>query len=124
PFAGAVAQLTNLAKDPSFEYDTAGSAPAWWVANVSGTAASTFQVQTGWSAGGTRSLRYTVTLPASGTSYGGTPQGTSGMPVTAGTSYAVSAMLNVLSNTGGATANVYVQWFNAGGTLLSQTAYP
>lgn len=124
PCSGPVAQLTNLAKNPSFEYDTVGAAPAWWVANVSGTAPSTFQAQNGWSARGSNALRYTVTLPASGTSYGGTPQGTSGMLVTAGSSYAFQATLNVLENSGGATCNVYVQWFNSSGTLLSQTAYP
>jgi glucose/arabinose dehydrogenase len=105
----------NLITNPSFETDTSG-----W--SYSGDAPTTMARQTGWSASGAASLRYTATVGTKG--WSGAEFGyRGGMSVTPGTTYAMSAVVNVLSLTGAQKVGGYLSWWDANWNWLGQSAF-
>jgi hypothetical protein len=57
----------NILYNPSFEYDTVGQAPAWWLEYTqNGPTEKTFQVSETWAALGKKSLHVIATLKGSG----------------------------------------------------------
>jgi hypothetical protein len=106
---------SNLITNPSFETDTSG-----WT--YSGDAPTTMARQTGWSASGAASLRYTATVGTKG--WSGADFGYRGsMSVTPGTTYAMSVVVNVLSLTRTQKVGGYLSWWDANWNYLGQSAF-
>jgi hypothetical protein len=92
--------ISNLVRNPSFEYDTVGSAPAWWGGAVESGAGGvmTATVSNNWAASGTKSFRLTLTV----TSSTGATQGyvvSPLMPVTGDTTYQFQFTIDLASAT-------------------------
>ena len=107
-----VGSVVNLAQNPSFEHDTTSSAPAWWSKN-SGLE-STFQVQTGWSQYGSKSMR--ITRTSAGAEFDGmiSPY----IPVIGGLPYTLTVTINALTIP---TGLIYakVSWQDINGAQIS-----
>ena len=115
----------NYVPDPGFEYDTPSAAPSssLWAASSPPTA-STFQVETSWSATGSKSLRGTWTTTASAQQpcfLSGS--GTSGFLVQGGSTYTAQATLNVITNTcAGSTNCFFIRWYDTSGSNISSSS--
>lgn len=123
---------TNLSVDPAATANIgAGStlrwSPQWYGSGGAGTT-SVITGQTGPVSGLTTAMRKTWTTVGSAAldiSYNFSGSGTSGYPVTAGTTYAVSMYYRTSwSNIGSTQSNngIYFTWYNSAGTLLSSTS--
>lgn len=118
---GATGVQTNLIRNPSFEYDTVGLAPAggWGPFTVGALA-----VATDWAAQGKQSLHFGPVTSTTATSYFGlqTALGTAGMPVQPGVKYGVCVTANVIQNTAtGGTGACRIRWFDSAGTFISDS---
>jgi hypothetical protein len=116
--------VTNFVPNPSFEYDTSGSAPAAWSqALFSGGLISTFLVQTGWASVGAKSLRLTGTVPQSGGQIGPVwPASATTLAVQPSTPYALSFAVNMLTLPAGVNAYPQLNFFTSAGTYISSLA--
>jgi hypothetical protein len=120
----------NFVGNPSYEYDTLGAAPAWWLvpshtapfgsgSNIgpslgTGITLTTFQVENGWAESGTQSLRITGTNAGGGGNEietWGTP-----IPMVYGQSMSMLAGANVLA---GAGAYIHPFFVDANYNLIS-----
>lgn len=123
PFSGPNSGLTNIIPDPSFEYDTVGSAPSTglWTETTSGSITSnTFAVSTAWAQSGTRSLHIQGTHSNDTTAETigcQTPSNT--IPATAGTTYTVQATCNVIQGGPGNGILLAITWYTSGGAFIS-----
>lgn len=115
----AIDNAGNRVPNHSFEQDVTG-----WSSDGS-IVPTTFAAQTGWAHKGQGSARLTITdVLADRNSGVGTPTGTSGIPVTGGSSVSLSARVNVLSApAGGANPGVFVRvlQYNSSGALVATT---
>lgn len=108
------AQPINLVPDPSFEYDTLGATSGLLGWSETGSP-SVYQVQSGWAASGSQSLRVTTSTVV--TAF--TQLGAHSTPILAAAAqaYSVQAVFNTLVLTGTASVNIALTWYsNAGGT--------
>lgn len=117
--------IPNLEPNPSFEHDTVGfSTPALWT--VSGTASvTTHQVQNGWAAKGSQSLRLTGSFTGSQeiSVFGPTTSGAGAIPVTAGQTYTLAVVVNNLGAMSSPISyELFINWRDSGGTLTGSPA--
>ncbi|MEK6276625.1 MAG: PQQ-dependent sugar dehydrogenase [Actinomycetota bacterium] len=103
---------SNHITNPDFETDAGG-----WAEN--GDPATTMARQTGWSASGAASLRYTATVGAKGWSGAQANQ----IAVSPGSSYTISATVNVLSLTGAQMVGAVINWNTASGQFIGQDTF-
>lgn len=123
PVSGAVAQATNLIPDPSFEYDTVGSAPssALWSEYTSGSIASNaFAVSSAWSQLGSRSLHVQGTHSADTTLESiGAQSPSNTIAAVAGQTYTLIGTCNVVQGGPGNGIVFVLAWYTSGGLLIS-----
>jgi len=116
----AAAAVTNLVPNPSAEIDETG----WSFTAAGGWTSTAFQRRTEWSASGSASLRLFGTKDAdtlTETLEMVTPAGTSGMPVSALTTYTAQCELNV-TNAPVLGMRLAFSFYDAAGAFLSSAA--
>lgn len=109
---------TNLVPNASFE----SGATTGWQDGGGGVTVNTLAVNTEWSSADLRSLHYKATNNESTAKFAQlrTLGGTSGIPVTAGETYALKLTVKVLSVAAGTTPKFGVVWSTAAGAFLSE----
>lgn len=108
--------ISQLCPNPGFEWDTAGSGPAWWSQyNPNSQTFAAFAVSTSFAASGVQSLHVSVASLGAGDYVG--LQGSTRIPVTAGNSYTLSAIVDGISVPTG--VFVDIQWYTSGGSYIS-----
>lgn len=123
PISTSLPQLTNLIPDPSFAFDTLGSAPSstLWAQTTSGSiTANTFAVSNAWAQTGSQSLHIQGTHSNDSTSESigaQTPSNT--IPATAGITYTLEATCNVAQGGPGAGIVFSLAWYTSGNSLIS-----
>lgn len=105
--------FTNLVTNPSLETNLTG----WTWDPVVGSP-FTFAQTGSWSSSGTTAGHYQVNSAGYGDVV--TPTGTSGYPVTAGTTYTGQAVVNVVQAHGSG-VQIRINWYNSGGTFISSS---
>lgn len=112
------ARIVNLIGDPSFEYDVPGAEPAWWEAESFGTVTvKTRVVQAGQALSGKNSFHLVAEKVAAAAGAGLLSKAATAklMPVTAGTTYYLSAGFTINTLPAGVSVYFKCAWFKSDG---------